>query len=422
MPVGKPTHPKPFTTHAVPASQPRLSADAIKGSPQRDPRKDRASDRPARDNTANPRADRTGRATRADRGDRSSSFVQRPRRCFGESIDTTLPDTVIRHNRLRQVLRALRPQQWIKNFLLLGAMFFAYFDSQQLSDLRGSEDLWVILLCAAVRGIAAFSLLSSAVYLMNDIHDRAADQNHPQKKLRPIASGDVTVPCAVGTIAALLLCTLLVSFGLEPRFGILLGIYALMQIAYTFFLKRIELLDVFIVAAGFVLRAVAGAVLINVRISPWLLLCVFLLSLFVALCKRRHDALILSQSTLKTFTQAPRPPARPGGPAWPGLITLEPEAAVQTSLRDLEIAIAASSVIVCYAAYTLSPDTVARFGTEHLVYSVPFVLFAVLRYVRLAYKTDLGGRPERVFLTDRVMLGTIAAWLLICFLIFYYHR
>ncbi len=292
-------------------------------------------------------------------------------------------------NPAKIALSAMRPGQWMKNLLVFGAWFFAVWDpSQSLNGWRAAG----LSFLKTGGTFAVFCLLSSAVYLFNDIRDKAADRLHPQKKFRMIASGALSAGRAWKLAA---LCAALGIAGAaalkSPGFLAVCATYLALQGAYSSGLKKIPSVDVFLIAAGFVLRAVAGAFVIHVRISPWLLLCVFLLSLFVALCKRRNERLLLRGERAPMHRQA----LQGYGPI--GLI-------------DIQITIAAACVVVCYAVYTLSSETIARFGTEMLVLTVPFVLFAIFRYLYLVYERNLGGRPERLFLSDWVIIAAILMW------------
>ncbi len=286
---------------------------------------------------------------------------------------------------LLDVVRALRPQQWTKNALVGAAFFFAYWDRMRVTPLTLGD------LGRVIPAIFLFSIVSSGVYVFNDLRDRDADRHHPVKRKRPIAAGRISPPAALVLGSTLLIGGLIGAYVLSAPFTVVLCGYVLMQIAYTTFLKQIALLDTMIIAAGFVLRAIAGAVVLdNVTISPWLLLCTFLLAMFLALCKRRHEKL-LSGAT-------------------------EPEAHrrnlmhYDAHLLDLLIAVIAATTIVCYALYTLWPDTEAKFGTAALGFTIPFVIFGIFRYMDLVYRHSEGGRPEKILLTDIPILVNIVLY------------
>ena len=278
-------------------------------------------------------------------------------------------------------LHALRPAQWTKNGIVFAAFIFALGDpAQPVGWTDIGTVLWAVL---------CFCLLSSAVYLMNDVRDRAQDRLHPTKQLRPVAAGEVSAPLALGSASLLAVLALGGSWFIGVAlFQVLLG-YLIMQAAYTFGLKRIALVDVFVIAAGFVLRALAGAVAIDVDISPWLLLCALLLALFLALCKRRHEKVVLSDVSPHTRDSLQ---------------------AYNAGLLDQLIAIVSAATIVCYALYTLWPDTVEKFGTTKLGFTIPFVLFGLFRYLDLVYRHEKGGHPERILLTDIPLLIDLALY------------
>ena len=285
------------------------------------------------------------------------------------------------------LLRALRPNQWIKNLVVLAAYFFARWDPSQQVHAAGR-----LALLRVLAAVALFCVISSAVYLVNDILDIVADRAHPVKRHRPIAAGQVSVSTAWATSVVLLVTVITAALLVSVPFGLLACGYVMLQFAYTFGLKRVALLDVFMIAIGFVLRAIAGALVIDVRISPWLLLCTFLLALFLGLCKRRHEKRLLVDGEATLHRQA--------------------LAGYEERLLDMLIGIAGSSTVVAYAIYTLSPETIARFGTSRLGLTIPFVMFGVFRYLDLVYRHEQGGRPEKVLLTDRVLIATVLLYAL----------
>lgn len=289
-------------------------------------------------------------------------------------------------------LRALRPAQWIKNGVVPAALFFAWRDPSQGIDIHNTS-----VFIAVGIAVICFCMVSSAVYLINDIKDRDADRAHPVKRLRPIASGEFPVKRAIFLAGLLLLTGAVLSLLLPMLFTWILAGYITMQFVYTFALKRIAYVDVFIIAIGFVFRAVAGAVAISVRISPWLLLCTFLLALFLALCKRRHEKGLFEESDAR-HRQA--------------LI------GYSRQLLDIQIGITAAATAVCYSIYTLAPETINRFGTNRLGLTIPFVLFGIFRYLALVYTQDEGGRPEKVMLTDKTLIFTVICYASVTLVIF----
>jgi 4-hydroxybenzoate polyprenyltransferase len=244
--------------------------------------------------------------------------------------------------------------------------------------------LWTTVAAAAL-----FCLVSSAIYLVNDVRDVRQDREHPTKRFRPIAAGELGAPAALAMAAMLLGGGMGTAAWLNrPLFTVLAG-YVVVQLFYTFALKRIALVDLFMIAGGFVLRALAGAVAIDADISPWLLLCAMLLALFLALCKRRHEKVVLNDA---------------------GGRTRESLAQYDERLLDQLIAMVGAATLVCYALYTLWPDTVQKFGTRLLGLTIPFVIFGLFRYLDLVYRHEKGGHPEVILLTDLPLLADLALY------------
>ena len=291
------------------------------------------------------------------------------------------------------LVRAMRPSQWTKNGVVLAAYFFARWDPSQQGNAAG----WGALV-SALAAVAAFCAASSAVYLINDIHDREADRAHPQKRSRPLASGTLAVAPAVLAAAVLAAAGVAAGFAINAGLGETILAYLGLQALYTYGLRQVALVDAFIIAIGFVIRAVAGAVAIDVRISPWLLLCAFLLALFLALCKRRHEK-VRSESD--------------------EALTREALDGYDARVLDQAIAVVSAATVVSYALYTLSEETVKRFDTNRLGLTIPFVLFGILRYLDLVYRKGGGERPERVLLTDRVLIVTILLYGLTALTVFH---
>ncbi len=294
---------------------------------------------------------------------------------------------------LISAVRALRPKQWTKNAVVFAAFIFALGDRQQHITLG---DVWIPLLAAVL-----FCMVSSAVYLMNDIRDVRWDREHPIKKLRPIAAGEVSIPLA-GILAGVLFAAGLGGAWLFSRslFEVIGG-YVVLQVAYTFALKQVALVELFVIAAGFVLRALAGAVALDVTISPWLLLCTLLLALFLALCKRRHEKVLVEGSTGETRQSLNQYNER---------------------LLDQLIAIVSASTIVSYALYTLWSDTVQKFGTARLGFTIPFVIFGIFRYLDLVYRHEKGDQPEKILLTDIPLLADLALYGITVLLVLHFPR
>ncbi len=273
------------------------------------------------------------------------------------------------------LLWALRPLQWTKNALILAAVVFS-------GELFAAEQL--------VRAVAAaviFCAVSSGVYLINDLRDVEADRLHAKKRHRPIAAGLVTPAQAMLVAATLCLIGFVAAGQVGMSFlAIVLG-YVLLMTAYSYGLKRVVILDVFAIAAGFVLRAVAGAVAIDVPISPWLYVCTMLLALFIGFGKRRHELTSLA------------------GEAARHRANLD---AYSVSLLDQIIGIIAASTVMVYSLYTFDAPNVPR--NHAMMLTIPFVVYAILRYLYLLQRRDLGGAPEVLLFTDRPLLACIAGW------------
>ena len=281
---------------------------------------------------------------------------------------------------------SLRPSQWTKNLIIFGALGL----SQRLLDVDA-----VLVSCAA---FAIFCVLSGVVYLLNDIADREADRQHPLKRFRPIASGALPVPVAIGWALGLGLGGLGAAFWLRPLFGVVATSYVLLLALYSWQLKHIVILDVLTIAIGFVMRAAAGAVAIAVPISHWLYVLTILLALFLALSKRRHELVLLAN----------------GATSHRRIL-----AEYSPYLLDQMIAVVSASTIVAYAFYTVSPETVQKFGTDRLMLTLPFPLYGIFRYLYLVHLKDGGGSPADMLLTDRPLLLCVALWTVAVAIIIY---
>jgi 4-hydroxybenzoate polyprenyltransferase len=278
----------------------------------------------------------------------------------------------------RALLVSLRPRQWAKNALLLAPLLFA---------LKATDP---VALRRALVAVLAFSLLASAVYLGNDLADRDRDRAHPVKRERPLAAGRLSTAWAVGAAAVLGALGLALAWALGTGFFAWGVAYLALQALYSGLLKRVAVLDVFAVAAGFVVRVLAGAEAIDVPVSNWLYLCTLLLALFLALEKRRAELVLLG----------------PEAGSHRGIL-----ASYSVGLLDQLAAITAGAAILAYALYTLSPDTVHKFGGDRLKYTVPFAIFGIFRYLWLARRSGDGGEPERVLFRDRATQANLLAWL-----------
>ena len=280
---------------------------------------------------------------------------------------------------------SLRPRQWVKNFFVFAGLIF-------------SQSLFTPLVWPALGAFLIFCALSGAIYVFNDLADVDKDRLHPVKRNRPIARGALPAPVAMGLGVGLLVLSLAAAFALSLGFGLTAVAYAALLIAYSVWLKHVVILDVLTVAAGFVLRAVAGAEAIAVEISGWLVICTILVALFLALGKRRHE-----YRTLKGEAAAHRP------------ILAE----YSEGFLDQMVAVVTASTVTAYALYTMSPETVAKFDTRLLPVTLPFVLYGVFRYLYLLYRRELGGNPSDLLLNDRALLVNTGLWMLTLLVIIY---
>ncbi|HSB41388.1 MAG TPA: decaprenyl-phosphate phosphoribosyltransferase [Methylomirabilota bacterium] len=283
------------------------------------------------------------------------------------------------------VLAALRPRQWVKNFFVFAGLIF-------------SQSLFTPLVWPALGAFVIFCVLSGAIYVFNDVADVEKDRLHPTKRHRPIARGSISIPGAVVLGVLLLVGSVLAAFRLSVPFGLVAAAYAGLLTAYSVWLKHVVILDVLTVAAGFVLRAVAGAAAISVDISGWLVICTILIALFLALGKRRHE-----YRTLKGDAAAHRP------------ILAE----YSEGFLDQMVAVVTASTVTAYALYTMSPETVAKFHTRLLPVTLPFVLYGIFRYLYLLYRREMGGNPSDLLLNDRALLVNTVLWMATLLVIIY---
>jgi 4-hydroxybenzoate polyprenyltransferase len=276
----------------------------------------------------------------------------------------------------RALLVSLRPHQWTKNLVVLAPLAFSKHLFEADAALR------------ALAAFAAFCLLAGAVYVLNDVADAERDRAHPTKRARPVASGALPVPAARAFALALLAVALAGSLALGRGFLGCALLYLGLNLAYTFGLKNVVILDVLAIAVGFVLRAVAGAVAIQVVFSNWLLVCTILLALFLALAKRRHELVTLPDAAGHRAILAEYSPY----------------------LLDQMIAVVTASCLTAYAFYTLAPETVEKYRTERLALTIPFVIYGIFRYLYLVHGKEQGGSPGDTLLADRPLLVAVALW------------
>jgi 4-hydroxybenzoate polyprenyltransferase len=289
------------------------------------------------------------------------------------------------------LLQAMRPKQWTKNVLLFAGLLFA---------LKFTDPTAVM---QALAGFALFCLFSSVVYIMNDVRDREKDRLNPRTARRPIASGQLSPQIAIGFSAVILPVAFVLSYLLNPWFAVVGAIYMAKDFGYSFGLKHVVILDVFLIAAGFTLRAVAGAIAINVTISPWLYIVTSLGALFLALNKRKHEVLLLGESAASH-----RKVLDEYSPA----------------LIEEMLAVITASTVMSYSLYTITADNLpARLRENHLMMlTIPFVLYGIFRYLYLVYQKNEGSSPEEVLLRDRPLLICVILWAFTAGTLLYVYR
>jgi 4-hydroxybenzoate polyprenyltransferase len=279
---------------------------------------------------------------------------------------------------MRDWIRLLRPHQWIKSsFVLVGFLFGRRWNDAALAADVG----WMVV---------AFCLAASAVYALNDVVDRDADRAHPVKRNRPVASGAIGVSTALIIGALLLIAALAIAAYVSTAGLACIAAYAVINLVYSLGAKHVAVLDVFMIASGFMLRILAGTIGVGIEPSQWLLLCGLMITLFLGFVKRRAETLVLAEGS-----SAHRPALQDYTPA----------------LLDNMITVSAAGVIVTYSLYTVSPDTIRVHGTDRLVLSLPFVLYAMFRYLFLLHARGGGGDPSRDLLSDAQLVIAALGWI-----------
>jgi 4-hydroxybenzoate polyprenyltransferase len=280
----------------------------------------------------------------------------------------------------------MRLKQFNKNLFVFAPLVF----SKRLFDWHSFFDVFVAFIL--------FCLASSSVYIFNDIKDIESDRQHPQKRFRPLPSGEVSVTVARILSAALGIVCLIFSFLLSLQFGLTVLIYIIINLFYSIALKNIVILDVMVIAAGFVLRVLGGAVIVDIYPSNWLIICTILLSLFMGFSKRRHELVLLSEdSALHRKVLEHYSPY----------------------FLDQMISVVTAATVMSYLLYTVSDQTVVFFGTRHLIWTVPFVLYGIFRYLYLVHQKEEGSDPAEIMMKDKPLLIDIILWAISCILIIY---
>jgi 4-hydroxybenzoate polyprenyltransferase len=281
----------------------------------------------------------------------------------------------------------MRPKQWVKNSFIFAALIF----SQNVFNPR--------LLLISIGAFVTFCFISGGVYLLNDLLDIEMDKKHPRKSLRPLASGRLSPLIVKFVFIVLLAVSLTGSFLINLSFGIIALGYLVVQIAYSAFLKNVVIMDVFSIATGFFLRVLAGAKAIEVPISSWLLICTIFISLFLALGKRRHEILLLS------------------GDAGNHRKVLDE---YRFTLLDQMVTVATTGTVISYSLYTLSQETIRKFNTEDLWFTIPIVLYGIFRYLYLLYRKEEGGDPELLLFEDKPLFASVVLYIIVVGIILYF--
>lgn len=280
----------------------------------------------------------------------------------------------------------MRPVQWVKNLFIFAGLIFS-------GNLFHPEAL-----IRVGNGFILFSLVASSIYVFNDIIDLEYDRAHPEKKNRPLAAGLMSVPAAYACSILLAAAGLICALALDQVFFAILLSYLIINVAYTIKIKKIVILDIMCIASGFVLRVLAGTELAEVMASDWLILCTIMLSLFLGFSKRRHELVVTGTDALSHRKVL---------------------GDYSISFLDQMIAVATACTVMSYALYTVSPQTVSRFGTRNLVFSIPFVIYGIYRYLYLIHQKNVGGNPTRELVSDLPMLINALLWALLVVLIIY---
>jgi len=277
---------------------------------------------------------------------------------------------------MKSYLLLLRPHHYIKNLFVLAPFLFTFeYDLESLSQ--------------AVEAFTLFCLVASSIYIFNDLSDIESDRQHPEKKHRPLANGDANTTAAIILMIALAGISLLIAGAINPNLLAVFILYILFNIAYSLRLKHIALIDIFIIAIGFVLRLFAGSIAIHVQPSAWIIIMTFLLALFLAIAKRRDDILLALQ----------------------GKNTRKNIDGYNLELVNASMVMMAAIIIVSYILYTVSPEVTSRMHSDHLYLTACFVILGIFRYMQLTFVEEKSGSPTKIVLTDRFMQLTLLSWL-----------
>ncbi len=287
---------------------------------------------------------------------------------------------------MKQQLQLIRVQQWLKNFFIFAPLFFS-------GHLLDSDKL----ICCAI-AFLAFSLNASSIYIINDYKDIEKDRLHPTKKLRPLAAGTITKVTAMSLFCFLAIISFVLAFWTDIELGIVIGIYFVMNLFYSFGLKKISLIDIFIISMGFVLRVTAGGVVANIEISHWLYIMTFLIALFIAFAKRRDDVLLEMQTGEQMRKAA---------------------SGYNLEFISSALSILCGILIVSYLLYITSPEITLRFQNKHAYISTIFVIMGVLRYLQITLVEGKSGSPTKILVKDTFLQATVVLWMLFFAVIIY---
>ncbi|MFZ4591165.1 MAG: decaprenyl-phosphate phosphoribosyltransferase [Ignavibacteria bacterium] len=289
--------------------------------------------------------------------------------------------------KILKLITLARPKQWMKNLFVFAPILFA------------GQLLNFDMMMKNILAFIAFSFTSSVVYIINDIVDREADRAHKKKRFRPLASGEINVKEAAVFAVIIGIATVLILLKLNYVFAVVVGIYLLLNVLYTIKLKHIVILDVFIISLGFMLRVEGGASAIEVPISSWMILTTMFLSLFLAISKRRAELSASESDNLESQRKV--------------------LGHYDITFTDQINTVAVTGTIICYALYTVSEKTVNTFHTENLIYTTPFVIYGMFRYLYLLHKKNLGESPEQIVTKDISLIINILLWFVAAFGIIY---
>jgi 4-hydroxybenzoate polyprenyltransferase len=290
---------------------------------------------------------------------------------------------------LRAAVTLLRPKQWIKNLFVFAPLIFA-------RELFLWEPVTLTL-----RAFAAFCITASAVYIINDMVDLDADRAHPRKRFRPLAARTISTRMAFLLLGLLLLTDVFVVWGMTDKFIMILCAYFFMNLAYTFKLKEIFLLDIFIIAAGFMLRVLAGAYAISVHVSSWIILCTLFLSLFLGFAKRRAEIMAMQAAGASSERKVLQH--------------------YKVVVLDQMLTITAAGTVIAYALYTVAPRTIEVFRTDRLIYTTVFVMYGIFRYMHLIHTTESVENPAAVVTSDFPIIANVILWISACVVLIYFE-